>query len=83
MNACLHAYICRNSQNCNALEDGLPGSDVLSLFWQHTTKLGGDFPSVHPDLEEVVDQSEDRGQREGGHEQSHKAKLDDWTGARR
>lgn len=71
------SHICCDSQYSDALKNGLPGADVLGLLRDDASKLSGDFPSVDPDLKQVVDQSQDRRQREGGDEQGHKAKLDD------
>lgn len=58
------------------MKNRLPGPDVLSLLWDDAAELSGDFPSINPNLKQVVDQSQDGGQREGGHKQGHKAKLD-------
>ena len=67
-----------DSHDGDTLKDGLPGSDILGLLRHDAAKLRGDFPGVDPDLKQVVDQSQDRSQREGRHEQGHEAKLDDW-----
>lgn len=66
-----------HGQDGHALQDGLPRPDVLGLLWHHAAELGGDLPGVHPDLKQVVDQSQDGSQREGGHEEGDEAKLDD------
>lgn len=70
-------YICYHSQNSDALQNGLPGPYILSLLWYDAAKLSCDFPGINPDLKQVVDQSQDRSQREGGHKQGHKTKLND------
>lgn len=69
-------HVCGDGQDGDPLQDGLPGPDVLGLLWQDAPKLSDDFPSINPDLKQVVGKSEDWGQREGGHEQSHEAELD-------
>lgn len=70
-------YIRCHSQYGNALKNGLPGPDILGLLWHDAAELSGDFPRIDSNLKQVVDQSQDRSQREGGHKQGHKAKLDD------
>ncbi len=59
------------------MKNGLPGADILGLLWHDAAELSGDFPSVDPNLKQVVNESQDRSQREGGHEQGHKAELND------
>lgn len=71
-------HVCCHGQDGHALQDGLPRPDVLGLLRHHAAELGGDLPGVHPYLKQVVDQSQDGSQREGGHEQGDEAKLDDW-----
>lgn len=70
-------YVCRHSQYGYTLKNGLPRPYILGLLWYDTAKLRCDFPRINPNLKQVVDQSQDRSKREGGHEQGHKAKLDD------
>lgn len=70
-------YVCRHSQYGYALKNGLPRPYVLGLLWYDAAKLRCDFPRINPNLKQVVDQSQDRSKWEGGHEQGHKAKLDD------
>lgn len=71
-----HAYICCHGQYGHALEDGLPCADILSLLRDHSAELGRDLPGVDPDLKQVVDESQDGSQGEGGDEQGDKPELD-------
>lgn len=70
-------HVCGHGQDGHALQDGLPRPNVLGLLRHGAAELGGDLPRVDPDLKQVVDQSQDWSQREGGHEQGDEAKLDD------
>lgn len=53
-------------------------TDVFSTYGNRTTQLSDKLLGVQPDLNNVVEQSKERGKWEGGHKQRHKAKLDDW-----
>lgn len=70
-------HVCGHGKDGHALQDGLPRPNVLGLLRHHAAELGGDLPCVHSDLKQVVDQSQDGSQREGGHKQGDEAKLDD------
>lgn len=58
------------------VEDLLPGADAASLGRHGPSELSGELPGVHSDLDDVVDEGQQRRQREGGHEQRDEAKLD-------
>lgn len=72
------AYICDNRQNGNPVEDLLPGTDAVGLWGHGTPELSGELPGVNSNLDNVVEQRQQRCQGEGGHKQSDEAKLDHW-----
>lgn len=53
-------------------------TDVFRTYGDGTTQLSDKLFGVQPDLDNIVEQSKERGKREWGHKQRHKAKLDDW-----
>lgn len=63
-------------QNGHGVEDLLPGTDISGLGGHRSPELRGELPRIHPDFKDVVEQSQERSQREGGHKQSDEAKLD-------
>ncbi|RLW06303.1 hypothetical protein DV515_00004450 [Chloebia gouldiae] len=74
--SCWHCtYIGDHGQNGYALQDGLPGANVLCLLWNQAPELGCQLPRIQPDFQHVVNKSQKRSQGERCHEQGHKAKL--------
>lgn len=71
-----NTHIGNNRQNGHCVEDFLPRSDVSGLGCHWSSELGGELPGVHPDLQDVVEQSQEWRQGEGGHKQSDETKLD-------
>lgn len=69
-------HIGNNRQNGHCIEDFLPCSDVSGFGCHRSSELGGELPGVHPDLQDVVEQSQKGSQGEGGHKQSDETKLD-------
>ena len=70
-------YVGDYRQDGHHVEDLLPGSDVACLGRHRPSELGGELPGVHAHLQDVVAQSQERRQGEGGHEQGDEDKLDD------
>lgn len=70
------AHICDNGENGHPVEDFLPGSDAVGLCCHRTSELSGELPGVHPDLDHVVDECQERCQGEGGDKQRDETKLD-------
>lgn len=54
-------------------------TDVFGSGCHRPAQLGHKFFGIESYFNNVVEQSKERSQREGCHEQGHKAKLDDWT----
>lgn len=54
-------------------------TDVLSSGGHRSPQLGHKLLGVEPDFDDVVEQREERSQREGRHEERDEAKLDDCT----
>ena len=48
----------------------------MGLGGHRPSELSGELPGVHSHLDDVVHECQQRGQGEGGHEQSDEAKLD-------
>lgn len=69
-------HIGNNRQNGHCVEDFLPCADVSGLGCHRSSELGGELPGVHPDLQDVVEQSQQGSQGEGRHKQSDETKLD-------
>lgn len=65
-----------HGEDGHPVEDLLPGADVACLGRHRASELSGELPGVHSDLDDVVDEGQQRRQREGGHEQRDEAKLD-------
>lgn len=80
MNIHDYTHIRNNRQNGHRVEDFLPRSDVSGLGCHWSPELCGELPGIHPDLQDVVAQSQEGSQGERGHEQSDETKLDDWNG---
>lgn len=54
-------------------------TDVFGSGCHWSAQLGHKFFGIKTYFNNVVEQSKERSQGEGCHEQSHKTKLDDWT----
>lgn len=79
----LSCHICRthvsdDGQNGHGVEDLQPRADVSGLGRNRASELSGKLPGVHPDLQDVVEQSQQGGQGERGHEEGDEAKLHHW-----
>lgn len=72
----LCAHVGDHREDGHPVEDLLPGADVACLGRHGPSELSGELPGVHSDLDDVVDEGQQRRQREGGHEQRDEAKLD-------
>lgn len=72
-------YIGDNRENGHPVEDLLPGTNAVSLCCHGTPELSGELPGVNSNLDNVVEQRQQRCQREGGDKQSDEAKLDHWS----
>lgn len=72
-------YIGDDRENGHPIEDLLPGTDAVGLGRHGTPELSGELPGVNSNLDNVVEQRQQRCQREGGDKQSDEAKLDHWN----
>lgn len=72
----MKAHVGNNRHDGHSIEDLLPRSDVSSLGCHWSSELRGEFPGIHPDLQDVVEQSQEGSQGKRGHKQSDEAKLD-------
>lgn len=54
-------------------------TDVFGSGRHRSAQLRHKFFGIESYFNDVVEQSKERSQGEGCHEQSHKTKLDDWT----
>lgn len=61
------------------LEQGTP-TDVLGFGCYGPAELHHKFLGIQADLDDVIEQSKERSQRERGYEQCHHPKLDDCRG---
>ena len=68
-------HVTDDSELCQRVQNDKPDADVLTAFSHGTPRLAHELVRVQPDLYPVVQQREERGQREGGHEYSDEAKL--------
>lgn len=59
------------------VQDGEPDADVLRPLGHGAAGLAHELLRVQPDLHPVVEQREERRQREGRHEDGDEAKLED------
>lgn len=71
-----HTHVSNNGHNRHHVEDLLPGANASGFRCHWPFELGGELPGVHPDFQNVVEQSQEGGQGEWGHKQSDEAKLD-------
>lgn len=69
-------HVCDDGENGHPVEDFLPGSDAVGLRCHRTPELSGQLPGVHPDLDHVVEERQERSQGEGGHKERDETKLD-------
>ena len=69
-------YIGEEGEVGDGPEDGLPESDVLRPQRQLPPLRRHHLVRVQPDLDDVVDEREERRQRERSHEQRYEAVLD-------
>lgn len=53
-------------------------TDVFSPHGDGPAQLGHKLLGVQSDLDDVVEESEERSERERGHEQRDETELDDW-----
>lgn len=65
------------------VQDGEPDADVLRPLGHGAAGLAHEFLRVQPDLHPVVEQREERRQREGRHEDGDEAELEDCGRRRR
>lgn len=72
-------YVGDDRENGHPIEDLLPGTNAVSLGCHGTPELSGELPGVNANLDNVVEQRQQRCQREGGDKQSDEAKLDHWS----
>lgn len=75
--ACLvETYVRDHRKVRDAFEDRVPDANVLDPLRSRATALSEVLEGVQADLDEVVDEREERSQGEGCHEHRHKPVLD-------
>ena len=68
-------YIAYDSEVCQGIKYREPDPDVLSLLSDGPPRLADKLVCVESDLHPVVEQSEERSERERGHKDRDEAKL--------
>ena len=71
------SYICENCDPAEPLHDSEPDADVLDALRDGAAVVDEQLLGVEAQLEHVVEQREERRQREGRHEDRDEAVLDD------
>lgn len=78
-----NTHVGDDREDRHPIQDLLPGADAVGFGRHGPSELRGELPGVHSNLDDVVDECQQRSQREGGHEQCDEAKLNHWRSERR
>lgn len=71
-----HERIGHNGRVRNDAQNAVPGADVFDALGERPARLRHHFESVQADFGDVIEQSEQRSEREGGHEERDETVLE-------
>ena len=74
-----HAYISDDGEVGDHVEDLEPDADVLGSLGHGAPRLADELLGVESNLDPVVEQREEGGQREGRNENGDEAELQNWN----